>query len=171
MMATVPAPKDRASIAARVVASWPGGLSSPAASSARSSASARGGCFELTGGLTRQLLADLGERRSHARVEVIDELVDVFLVGCRKRSADDHFDPAVREGVNRLVDRSCVPEPIAHDVINRSFCPLQKELEPATHEGEKISVGRSMPFGVDDESSFPICEVLRSLKQPCNLRF
>src|SRR4051812_32352655 len=97
MMATVASPNERASIWASAVASGLGELSSPAARSARSVGSARRGSFELTGVRLGQLMADLGERRSHARVEIIDEGVEVFLARGWKRPSDDHLDVAVGE--------------------------------------------------------------------------
>src|SRR5512140_1923025 len=140
MTATVPSPNDRASIAARAVASGPGGYSSPAARSIRSAGSVSCGRFELTGSGLGRLVADLGERRGHARVELIDERIDVLPARRRKRTANHHVDIAVGEGVHCFLDRTCVPEAVGHDVVNGALGTLQNEPEPATHEGQDGSV-------------------------------
>src|SRR5690242_6269808 len=125
MTATVPSPNDRASIAARAVASGPGGLSSPAARAVRRAGSASCGRFELTGSGLGRLVSDLGERRGHARVEIIDERIDVLPARWCKRTTSHHVDIAVGEGVHRFLDRAWVPESVGHDVVDGALGTLQ----------------------------------------------
>src|SRR5665647_28939 len=169
MMSTVPSPNERASIAASAVASGPGAFSSPAASSVRSAGSASDGGFELTGGGLGQSMADFCERGGHARVEIIDEAVDLLLRRRRKGSAYHDGDVAVCEGVYRFLDRSRVPESIAHDIVNRAVGSAEDQFESAAHERTNASVGRSMPFGVDNEGCFPLGEILGRLQQSSDL--
>ena len=101
-------------------------------------------------------------------MELVDEFVDVLLVGRRQRSPDDDAHVAVREGMYGFPDRPCVPEAIRNDIIDWALSSLQNEPQPATHEGQDGSVGRSVAFGVDDQSSLSIGEIPDGLQQPRN---